>query len=114
MGKEVFFIDLRVKNEKGLLDKITRLLERAGIEKVVKKNGLTAVKIHFGERGNTAFIRPLLVRPVIDAVKKAGGKPFLTDASTLYVGTRGNAVDHLTTAVMNGFAYSSLDRKSVV
>lgn len=114
MGKEVFFIDLRVKNDKGLLDKITGLLETAGIEKVVKKNGLTAIKIHFGERGNTAFIRPLLVRPVIDTVKKAGGKPFLTDASTLYVGTRGNAVDHLTTAVMNGFAYSTLGAPLVI
>jgi len=114
MTREVFFIDLRVRNEQGLLEKITGLLERAGIERIIRKNRLTAVKIHFGERGNTAFIRPLLVRPVLDAVKKAGGKPFLTDASTLYVGTRGNAVDHLTTAFMNGFAFSVLDAPLII
>jgi hypothetical protein len=43
---------------------------------VVKKRGLTAIKIHFGERGNKSFIRPLLVKPIVDAVREAGGKPF--------------------------------------
>jgi len=103
MGSSVFYIDLRASITQSLLEKIQGLVEAAGIGKVVKRRGLTAVKIHFGERGNTAFIRPLLIRPIVDAVKKAGGKPFLTDASTLYVGTRGNAVDHLNTAALNGF-----------
>ena len=76
-----------------------------GCEAIVRKKGLTAVKIHFGERGNTGFIRPLLVRPVVEAILEAGGKPFLTDSGTLYPGSRGNAVDHLNTAILNGFAY---------
>lgn len=105
MGSQVFFIDLRVQNQ-SLLARIGELVDAAGIRKATKKNGLTAVKIHFGERGNTAFVRPLYVQPIVDAVRKAGGKPFLTDAGTLYVGTRGNAVDHLQTAIQNGFAYS--------
>lgn len=106
MANQVFYVDLRVSNNQGLLEKIRSMLETAGIQKVVKKRGLTAIKIHFGERGNTAFIRPLLIRPIVDAVIEAGGKPFLTDTGTLYVGTRGNAVDHLNTALLNGFAYS--------
>jgi len=108
MASQVYFIDLRATYERGLLQKIQGLVEAAGIKKVVKRRGITAVKVHFGERGNTAFIRPLLIRPVIDAVKAAGGKPFVTDANTLYVGTRGNAVDHLHTAILNGFSYSAL------
>ncbi|NLI33986.1 MAG: 4Fe-4S ferredoxin, partial [Deltaproteobacteria bacterium] len=44
MTREVFFIDLRVRNEQGLLEKITGLLERAGIERIIRKNRLTAVK----------------------------------------------------------------------
>jgi hypothetical protein len=67
---------------------------------------LVAIKLHFGERGNTAFIRPVFIRQIVDKVKAAGGKPFLTDANTLYVGTRSNSVDHLQTAIENGFAYS--------
>lgn len=39
----------------------------------------------------------------LDMVKKAGGKPFLTDCNTLYVGTRKNALEHLDTAYENGF-----------
>ena len=114
MSSQVFFIGLRTPENRSLLDRIGQMIDAAGIQKTVRKKGLTAVKIHFGERGNTAFIRPLLVRPIVDAVRQAGGKPFLTDTGTLYVGSRGNAVDHLNTAVMNGFGYSSVGVPLVV
>ncbi len=114
MASQVYFIDLRAGSDRSLLDKIQGLVEAAGIKKVVKKRALTAVKVHFGERGNTAFIRPLLLRPIIDAIKTAGGKPFITDASTLYVGTRGNAVDHLQTAMLNGFSYTALGAPLII
>ena len=91
--------------DNSLLIKIKRLAQAAGLEKILSGKGLTAVKIHFGEKGNTAFIRPLLVRPVVDAILEAGAKPFITDSGTLYPGSRSNAVDHLNTAVLNGFAY---------
>ncbi|MGO9416065.1 MAG: DUF362 domain-containing protein [Syntrophobacteraceae bacterium] len=87
------------------MTKIKRLAQAAGLEKIVREKGLTAVKVHFGERGNTAFIRPLLVRPVVDALLEARARPFITDSGTLYPGSRGNAVDHLNTAILNGFAY---------
>jgi uncharacterized protein len=105
MASQVYFTDLRAGDGQSLLVKIRKLAEAAGIKKIVKKRGSAAIKIHFGERGNTSFIRPLLVRPIVDAVADAGGKPFLTDANTLYVGSRGNAVDHLNTAILNGFTY---------
>ena len=65
-----------------------------------------AVKLHFGEKGNAAFIRPLYVRQVVDKIWDLGGRPFLTDANTVYVGTRSESVSHLTTAIENGFAYA--------
>jgi hypothetical protein len=75
------------------------------LEKIVGKKSLTAVKVHFGERGNTAFIRPLLIRPVVDVLLELGARPFITDSGTLYPGSRSNAVDHLNTAILNGFAF---------
>lgn len=46
------------------------------------------------------------MRQVVDKVMDAGGKPFLTDTTTLYSGSRHNAVDHLQTAYLHGFAPS--------
>ena len=50
-----------------------------------------------------AFIRPNYAKAVADVVKELGGKPFLTDCNTLYVGGRKNALDHLDSANLNGF-----------
>lgn len=47
---------------------------------------------------------PILQRPVADAVKELGGRPFLTDCNTLYVGRRKNALDHIEAAYENGFS----------
>lgn len=42
-------------------------------------------------------------RHVADVVYELGGKPFLTDCNTLYVGSRKNAIEHLYCAWENGF-----------
>ena len=68
------------------------------------KNKYAAIKIHFGEPGNLAFLRPNYAKAVADLVKELGGKPFLTDCNTLYVGGRKNALDHLEAAYDNGFS----------
>ena len=63
-----------------------------------------AIKMHFGEPGNLAFLRPNWAKVVVDLVKEKGGKPFLTDCNTLYVGGRKNALDHIESAYVNGFS----------
>lgn len=85
-----------------------------GLAQRQKPGGLTAIKIHFGEKGNTAYVRPVYARLFVDAIRAAGGKPFLTDANTLYVGTRSDAAGHLTTATENGFAYSVVGAPLVI
>jgi uncharacterized Fe-S center protein len=102
----VYFADLRANPKRSFNDKIDSLIQALNPAERLKSGGLTAIKIHFGEKGNTAFIRPVLARRFVDAVKALGCKPFLTDCNTLYVGTRAEAVSHLITATENGFAYS--------
>ena len=114
MPAEVFFTDLRTKSGDNLLDKTGRLFDRAGLADLIKPRDLVAVKLHFGERGNLAFVRPPFVRQIVDRIRAAGGKPFLTDAGTLYYGNRGNAVDHLETALINGFGYSCVNAPLVI
>jgi len=106
MESSVFFSDLRVEPGKTLLDKLDILLDRADLKGKIREKDLVAIKLHFGEKGNTAFVRPIFLRRVVDRVKQYKGKPFLTDANTLYVGTRGEAVSHLITAFENGFTES--------
>ena len=87
---KVYFTDMRVRpNGRNLLDKLAALLEQAGMGKIDFNGRFTAIKIHFGEPGNLSFLRPNFARAVVDEVKKRGGKPFLTDCNTLYVGRRG-------------------------
>jgi hypothetical protein len=73
-----------------------------------------AVKLHFGELGNTAYIRPNFLRKVVDDLKALKTVPFLTDANTLYAGTRSDAVNHLETATRNGFAYSVVNAPLII
>ncbi len=114
MNNPVYFIDFRASFKNNFLKKLALLMEHAGLQNRVKKRDLTAVKLHFGEMGNTAFIRPVYLRQIVKSVKDAGGFPFLTDANTLYAGTRGDAPHHLVTATTNGFAYSVVDAPLVI
>ncbi len=114
MQSTVYFIDLRTRYRDNLPAKLARLLDKTGLSDVVEKNDLTAVKLHFGEQGNTAFIRPLFLRKIVESIKALGGVPFLTDSNTLYAGTRSDSPHHLTTAIQNGFAYSVVDAPVII
>jgi len=103
MKSKVYFTDMRTKPGNGMYDKFDRLLKHADIEKLDLEGKMVALKIHFGEPGNLAYIRPNYAARVVKKVKELGGKPFLTDANTLYYGRRANAVDHLEAAMENGF-----------
>jgi len=103
MSVEVYLADLRATHKNNIFSKIRRLLKSIGLEHGVDKGALTGIKLHFGEEGNASFIRPILVRPVAEMVAACGGKPFVTDTNTLYVGSRSDAVSHLETAARHGF-----------
>ena len=105
---KVYFTDLRTKPGMNLLDKVEALVKKAGIEQIDFDNKFTAIKIHFGEPGNLAFIRPNYAAKIVSLVKQLGGMPFMTDASTLYSGRRSNALDHLQSAMENGYNYMTL------
>ncbi len=100
---KVYFTDMSVNGSMNMLQKLDRLLDRLELKTIISKDSLVAVKLHFGEYGNLAFIRPQYLRIIVDHLKDLGAKPFLTDANTLYKGHRSNAVDHLWNAFMNGF-----------
>lgn len=101
---DVYFTNLRSYGRESQLTKLERLMRRAGIGQIDFENKYVAVKMHFGEPGNLTFLRPNYAKTVADLVKSLGGRPFLTDCNTLYVGGRKNALDHLDSAYLNGFS----------
>lgn len=106
---KVYFAGSRAQSHReSLVKKVDLLFDRVGAAKLIRPRSLVAIKLHFGERGGTAFLNPVLVRRVVDKVKEAGGKPFLCDSNTLYTGGRANAVDHLETALQHGFSYATV------
>jgi len=101
---KVYFTSFKATEHENLLQKLHRLMKSAGFETIDFTDKYTAIKLHFGEYGNLAFLRPNYAKVVADYVKELGGRPFLTDCNTLYVGSRKNALDHLDTAYINGFS----------
>ena len=104
MKSKVYFTDFRTSFSMNIPTKLQRLMKKAGIGTIDFEGKFVAIKMHFGEPGNLAFLRPNYAKAVADVVRELGGRPFLTDSNTLYVGGRKNALDHLETAAVNGFS----------
>ena len=111
---KVYFIDFRTTSGKSMLEKLKMLVTKAGIEKIDFDKRHVAIKIHFGEPGNLAYIRPNYAKVIVDKVKKLGGIPFLTDCNTLYVGRRNEGLNHLEAAYENGFTPFSTNTHVII
>ena len=113
-ASKVYFTDMRTQPGNNLLVKLDRLIKKAGIEKIDFSKKYVAIKIHFGEPGNLAFLRPNFAKTVADKIKALGGMPFLTDSNTLYVGRRNQGLAHLDAANENGFFPMSTGCQNII
>jgi len=109
-GSEVFFF--QYEGGRTSLRGLRMLFSR--IANVVSRGDSVAVKVHMGEYGCSTYLRPSLVRRVCDLVKEAGGKPFVTDTTTLYPVRRFTASQYLATAAFNGFTEESLEAPVII
>jgi uncharacterized Fe-S center protein len=114
MAAQVFFAPVRSTKKRSMISRVGVLLERAGLGDAIEKGDLVAIKMHFGETGNTGFVHPIFIREVVARIKEHGGKPFLTDANTLYSGQRANGVDHIACAIRNGFSFATVEAPIVI
>jgi uncharacterized protein len=107
MKSPVYFATLRAHSDhECTAAKVQRLFDHAGFSEIIAPQDKTAIKLHFGERGNDGFISPVYVRQVVEKVKACQALPFLTDTNTLYLGSRSNAVEHIGTAILHGFDFA--------
>ena len=100
---KVYFTDFRVPVGRNIMQKLKTLCIAAGMKNIDMDGKFVAIKMHFGELGNMAYLRPQYAKVVADLVKEQGGMPFLTDCNTLYPGSRKHALEHMDCANLNGF-----------
>jgi uncharacterized Fe-S center protein len=109
MPSKVFFLTASEKEGYEILaEKTKRIFDALGLEDSIKKDAFVGIKIHFGEKGNTGFLKPPWLKHLIDGLKKQKAKIFLTDTNTLYLGNRSNSVEHLQLAAQHGFSLEAL------
>lgn len=111
---KVYLVDMRANVDSGVIDRLRKAIKASGVGAVVGKGDLVAVKLHFGEKGSTAYVRTPYVGAVVEELKALGARPFLTDTNTLYVGSRSDSVKHLRTATENGFAFGSVGAPVII
>jgi len=114
MASKVYFTNFRTSPDNHQLNKLERLVRAAGIETIDFKDKFTAIKLHVGEPGNMAYLRPNYAATIVSLVRSLGGKPFITDCNTLYTGGRSNAVDHMDSANHNGYFPMSTGAQFIV
>ncbi len=103
-SSKVYFTNLRSGPSQNLLKKLDNLITKAGIEEIDYNRKFVALKIHFGEPGNLAYLRPNFAARIAMFLKSRNAIPFLTDCNTLYTGRRSNAPAHLDAAFENGYS----------
>ncbi len=106
MASKVYFVDMRSLGASQSLErKLAALFDTSAAGEVISEGDLVAIRMHFGEPGNHRLIRPQHVRVIVEEVREAGGKPFVTDTTGMgLTSARGTAERCLKAAVMNGYA----------
>ena len=109
---DVYFLDYAKGGS--IIQGMRNLFTRSSLADLMSPEKSVAVKLHMGELGNVTYIRPFFVRRAADLVKRAGGKPFVTDTTALYPGGRGTPERYLATAAANGFTETSIGAPVVI
>ena len=104
MKSKVYFVPVEDAEDINAVNgKLKLLLAESRVLAFAEGGRKVVVKLHFGEEGTDAFVRPDHLRLICDDIAKKGAVPFLSDANTLYRGKRLNSKDHLEVATAHGF-----------
>jgi len=99
MSSEVYFASARAKRwdySASQVAGLERLIEKLDFGSSIDEGEYVAIKTHFGSQGAHRIVRPRFLRVLADAVKAAGGKPFVCDT------VRIQGWDYLEVANQNG------------
>ena len=78
MAPKVYFTDMHTELNDSLMNKLGRMLKASELASADLEKKFVAIKVHFGEYGNLAYLRPNYVKVIADFVRSKGGIPFAT------------------------------------
>ncbi len=93
---------------------VRRILERMEVASFVGSGDSVAIKLHMGEEGCKTYLKPPLVKQVVEYLRELGAKPFLVDSPTLYPRKRQTASSYARVAHAHGFADESIGAEVVI
>ncbi len=112
MASKVYYMDARGDSpQTSMVAKMVTVFEAAGFDSLIKPGDVVAIKLHCGEWDNTAYLRPVYARTLVDRVKALGGRPFVCDTTTLTYNpnaSRSTGLDFMVTAERNGYTSASM------
>ena len=107
MAPKVYYMDARSGSpQTSMVAKLVTVFEAAGFDSLIKPGDVVAIKLHCGEWNNTAYLRPVYARTLVDKIKALGGRPFVCDTTTQTyspTSSRSTGLDLLVTAERNGY-----------
>ncbi|MBI5408265.1 MAG: DUF362 domain-containing protein [Nitrospirae bacterium] len=106
MKSEVYFSSLNGRSRTECLKALLNNTE--GYFSQFTKGSFVGIKMTVGEKKNMGYIKPELVKILVENLKRRGVKPFVFDTNVIYTGQRRNAVDHLNLAYKKGFTPDKL------
>lgn len=92
---------LRWNHRHSLAGKIEALMEHLNLSERFSKEDWVAIKTHWGSHGAFRIIPPSFIRKIVEAVKKTGASPFVTDTVRIL------GLDYLEVANQNGLNHLS-------
>jgi uncharacterized Fe-S center protein len=115
MKSLVYFTPVKESGSQASLNAaLQNLLEKSGVLDFVDGNDQAVIKMHFGEEGNTGFVRPGSVRVISDMLVKKGASVDVADTNTLYRGRRTTSNEHEKLAREHGFSVENTGARLVV
>jgi hypothetical protein len=108
---QVLFLPARVfrfRYEASLEGRLVAALAKVPFDTLFGKGALTAVKMHLGNPGAHRTIRPQFVRAVVDRLRAAGLRPFVTDS------VRMKGYEYLETANRAGYNEQALGAPVII
>lgn len=106
MKPEVYFSSIKDRNRTECLRELLKSADSYFSQ--FTKGSFVGIKMTIGDKKSTGYIKPELVKILVENLKRRGAKPFVFDTNVIYKGQRQNSVDHLNLAYQKGFTPDKL------